>query len=51
MRDNAWAELTDKFRFFKETSFQGYVDAVKGLVKLGLLDPNPTPALHENGKN
>jgi len=29
--------------------YKGYVDAVKGLVKLGLLDPNPTPALHENG--
>merc|ERR1712071_405 len=29
--------------------YKGYVDAVKGLVKLGLLDPNPTPVLHENG--
>ncbi|XP_023324527.1 alpha-aminoadipic semialdehyde synthase, mitochondrial [Eurytemora carolleeae] len=29
--------------------YKGYVDAVKGLVKLGLLDPTPTPVLHENG--
>jgi len=29
--------------------YKGYVDAIKGLVKLGLLDPNPAPVLHENG--
>jgi hypothetical protein len=31
-------------------SLQGYVEGIKGLVQLGLLDPNPAPVLHENGK-
>lgn len=29
--------------------YKGYVDAIKGLVQLGLLDPNPVPVLHPNG--
>lgn len=29
--------------------YKGYVDAIKGLVKLGLLNPNPIPFLHEKG--
>lgn len=29
--------------------YKGYVDAVKGLVVLGLLNPQSTPVLHENG--
>ena len=30
--------------------FKGYVEGVRGLVQLGLLNPNPEPVLHENGK-
>merc|ERR1719443_1211167 len=29
--------------------FKGYVESVRGLVQLGLLNPNPEPVLHENG--
>jgi len=29
--------------------YKGYVDVIKGFVTLGLLDPNPSPILHENG--
>ena len=27
--------------------FRGYTDALRGLVRLGLLSPDPHPALHE----
>lgn len=30
--------------------YKGYTDAVKGLVRLGLLSPDPHPALHEHVK-
>lgn len=29
--------------------YKGYVDVIRGMVNLGLLDPKPEPLLHENG--
>jgi len=29
--------------------YKGYTDSIRGLVQLGLLNPNPEPVLHENG--
>jgi len=29
--------------------YKGYTDSIRGLIKLGLLNPNPEPVLHENG--
>ncbi|TRY81173.1 hypothetical protein TCAL_11846 [Tigriopus californicus] len=31
--------------------YKGYTDAVKGLVRLGLLSPDPHPSLHEHGSD
>eukprot|EP00095_Tigriopus_kingsejongensis_P002741 maker-scaffold138_size318692-snap-gene-0.8 protein:Tk02741 transcript:maker-scaffold138_size318692-snap-gene-0.8-mRNA-1 annotation:"hypothetical protein DAPPUDRAFT_334150" len=31
--------------------YKGYTDAIKGLVRLGLLSPDPHPGLHEQGGN
>jgi len=29
--------------------YKGYTESIRGLVRLGLLNPNPEPVLHENG--
>ena len=29
---------------------KGYTDSIRGLIKLGLLNPKPEPVLHENGR-